>query len=209
MIVQNRVRYLVALLGLSATLMAACTSGPSAGAPPPTTDADAKWSKLRQPLRLPSVSPGSACPISTVASAPDPATQGLAMRAGPAFSIFAATRDGAGTYHYGDSRVDDGWYYVKNLWVVDPEYKGPVLVRGKRIDGLGELRFEGDGGAFIEVTPNGTELARERRFPEELGTVTSDWREYPGSIRFRSPGCYAIQVNGAGFADAIIFRVAF
>ena len=35
-----------------------------------------------------------------------------------------------------------GWPGMKVIWRLSPAYAGPVLLRGARIDGPGELRFD-------------------------------------------------------------------
>jgi hypothetical protein len=80
------------------------------------------------------------------------------------------------------------WAGQKVLWFVHPRYSGPVLVRGRRLDGAGLVRF-GRG-----VVP-----ARELRLP--AGTS-----EQPSFTRLRSLGCYAYQIDGVGFSRVIVFR---
>ncbi len=69
-----------------------------------------------------------------------------------------------------------------------PALRRPVLVRGRRLDGAGLVRF-GRG-----VVP-----ARELRLP--AGTS-----EQPSFTRVRSLGCYAYQIDGVGFSRVIVFR---
>jgi hypothetical protein len=86
------------------------------------------------------------------------------------------------------------WGGQKVLWVIDPDYDGPLLIRGRRVVGAGDVRFdEGD------VPP------KEIRLPAE-DAPDERWRERPSYTRVRAPGCYAYQVDGKGFSDVIVFE---
>ena len=69
-----------------------------------------------------------------------------------------------------------------------PRYAGRVLVRGRRLDGPGLVRF---GRGLVP--------ALELRMP-------AGRREQPSFTRLRSPGCYAYQVDGRTFSRVVIFR---
>jgi hypothetical protein len=148
---------------------------------------DSSGSGLERPLHLPVLKPGAACPVSHADRSVDFASFGIAagIGLGPAYPIMpravlfiqpAATLG---------SRV---WGGQKVLWFVHPRYHGPVLVRGRRIDGSGLVRFNrGD--------PPGAEL----RMP--AGTS-----ERPSFTRLRAPGCYAYQIDGSSFSRVVVFR---
>jgi hypothetical protein len=78
----------------------------------------------------------------------------------------------------------------KVLWIVDPIYGGPVLIRGRQLDGPNELRF--DNGA---LPPRAIKILPAARV-----------RDRPSYTRVRGPGCYAYQVDGLGFSYVIIFE---
>lgn len=88
-----------------------------------------------------------------------------------------------------------GAYWQKTLWAVDPQYDGPVLIRGRGTSPPHELRFAYDNREL-----------RELEFPAE---ETDEWRYGPSSTLLPSPGCYAFQVDGADFSDVIVFEAAF
>jgi hypothetical protein len=93
----------------------------------------------------------------------------------------------------GDYRLA-GWYWHKTLWVVAARYGGPVLVRGRRIDRRGRVRFAGGDGVFSWLRfPGARFLARERRYA-------------PASTLLRGPGCYALQIDGLSFSRVVVFR---
>jgi hypothetical protein len=95
-----------------------------------------------------------------------------------------------GSQFYGSA-----WSGNKVLWIVAPVYRGPVLIRGGRLDGPEGLRFN------LGVDP-----------PSQLWMdavpdyVSSDWRNEPSLTRIQAPGCYAYQVDGQGFSEIIVFE---
>lgn len=88
-----------------------------------------------------------------------------------------------------------GWWYWKVIWIREPEFTGPVLVRGRQLDGPNELRFSSSIG---DANPSS-----EMRL-----LFRSSWLEGVGPryIRMRAPGCYAYQVDGAAFSKVIVFQ---
>jgi hypothetical protein len=144
------------------------------------------------PLRLPSLTPGESCPTSPLrATSPDFAP---GLGDGPAYPLgFTA----AGELHVQlppfapeHQWAGSGWGGQKVLWVIDPTYTGPIRIRGRRLDAVGEVRFD-------------SELVREITLSEEDAV---GWREHPSFTRVRAPGCYAYQVDGRGFRDLIVFE---
>jgi hypothetical protein len=89
------------------------------------------------------------------------------------------------------------WGGQKVLWVSDPKYDGPILIGGQQVDGTNQVRF-GQGSAAIRQ-----ELAFPAHSPDNW---SGGWRNFPSYTRLRAPGCYAYQVDGAGFSDTIVFR---
>jgi hypothetical protein len=91
-----------------------------------------------------------------------------------------------------------GYRGQKTPWLVRRSYRGPILVRGRRIDGQGELRLARGYGEHL----------RELRWPAGLDQSLS-----PGSLRFlasttlvRSSGCYGFQLDGLRFSETIVVR---
>jgi len=77
--------------------------------------------------------------------------------------------------------------------VVNPEYRGPLIVRGGRLDAPGAMPLE----------PLATHGA------VEFGPSTSsEWRQWQGRIATRiDPGCYGLQADGFTFTTQIVFLV--
>jgi hypothetical protein len=99
-------------------------------------------------------------------------------------------------------RLDDqggsaasGWRYYKILWVAPPSVNGAILIRGRRIDGPGELRFEGTENPVKELA-----------LTAPAGETPSRWSNWPSYTRLRAPGCYAYQIDGKDFSTTIVFQ---
>lgn len=163
-------------------------------------------SELRRRLALPVLRAGAACPVS-------------ASRRFPAGGGFSGSFEGVGegpvyltggpivSFDYPPTK-DSGyagsdWGGQKVIWAVDPNYSGPLLLRGAQIDGRKQLRFDhylgaigyagdaGDGKPYVELA-----------YPEGGPGL----RTYPSAVRLQGPGCYVIQVDGIGFTSKIVFR---
>jgi hypothetical protein len=148
------------------------------------------WSGLlRRPLHVPTLGSGSVCPASRVRG-----TIGFygspAFGPGPAYPTLTAESDRA-VLHYLVGWGDDDWDGTKALWTV-PGYYGPYVVRGRQLDGSGELRFD-QGPAWT------------RRMNPELRLVGPEADLHPAATYLRGPGCYAYQVDGRGFSYVIVF----
>jgi hypothetical protein len=153
---------------------------------PPAAARGDGWSTLQRPLHLPHITPGAACPVSHADRSVHFDRFGIArgIGPGPAYPIGLAH----GVLVVVPSSEGGVWAGQKVLWFVRPRYRGPVLVRGRRLDGPGLVRF-GRG-----VMP-----AAELRLPAGTG-------EQPSFTRLRSLGCYAYQIDGVGFSRVIVFR---
>ena len=159
------------------------------------------WSRLRRPLHVPRLAPGSPCPVSRasgdvgklVAAA---FAGGRAWGPGPAYPWFGSASEPGLSFQYPPSRDSlyhgSAWSGQKVLWRVDRRYSGPLLIRGRQLDGRNELRF--DAG---RVPPKEMRIA---------SGVLGDWRDRPSFTRLRAPGCYDYQVDGTTFSRVIVFR---
>jgi hypothetical protein len=185
---QYREKYLAA--GAGSTPVAATT---------PTPDG---WAALgRRPLDLPSVAPGAPCPVTPsrqiVPAPPASMAAESGIGDGPIYPVAHYFAEGTTLRLRSDMEDTPGWFTTKVRWVGSPDYEGPVLVRGRRIDGDGEVRFEFDD-------PSG----RRTRSPEMELEALSGWNDWPSATLLPSPGagCYAYQVDGTNFMDVIVFR---
>jgi len=109
---------------------------------------------------------------------------------GPAYPNVGSTNAIA---HLRDDLFRAGWRLHKTLWGISPAYRGPVLVRGRRLDRPGAVLFN-------------SSRAVELRFPAESASAPRRWRYGPSYTAVRGPGCYGLQVDGATFRYVIVFE---
>jgi hypothetical protein len=160
------------------------------------------WAKLRRPLHLPRLAPGAACPVSRIDPRIDwqrvkfPGSPGIGR--GPVYPGLGA--DGGRLTATPDVQYGGPWAGAKVFWYVRPSYRGPALIRGRRLDGPQWLGF------------NGRRLPR-RELHIERG-VTVSWegqppgsRGIPSGVRVRAPGCYGVQIDGKTFSRVVVFTV--
>jgi hypothetical protein len=164
------------------------------------------WDLLRRrPLRVPTISSGDPCPVAspggTAASVGLEET--LTFRVwgpGPAYP-FIGGGDGAEFLFplpINDPAYGTEWGGTKAIWGVSIRYKGPVLVRGRQLDGPNEVRFQNGSPGFT---------AEERLHPSsELRLRGPNPHGNPATTRLRAPGCYAYQVDGRGFSYLVVFE---
>jgi hypothetical protein len=180
----------LALVGAGSVALAATASS---GGPP--------WSSLARPLHLSHLAAGARCPVSHV----DHRIQftkrygiSVGIGRGPAYPIGLP----AGVLHLAPASNFESadWAGQKVLWFVHPSYRGPVLIRGGRIDARGRVRF--DRG---DIPPLSIRIIGSTGEPG--GTpVPKDARYRPSYTRLRGPGCYAYQVDGTSFSRVVVFR---
>ncbi len=102
----------------------------------------------------------------------------------------------------GLNRTSDGWYAMKDIWIVDGSYGGPVLIRGGQANGEGPIDM-----AWNPTTPMQEALLIDPSSPS-LQTSSTGWRTVPMGAFVRGPGCYAYQLDGLGFTRFIVFEVS-
>ena len=162
-------------------------TAPAGGLPP----------AIARPLKLPSVTPGAPCPTSDGVRFDTPGFGGMALGDGePVRPLGSFTSRGVATLV--SPSTDGRWLGPKTLWFVDPSYQGPVLIRGGRIDGPGQLAFGEQPELAALIIPPG---------PTVNGSV-SGFRTSPGGTWVTGTGCYAWQIDGATFDYVLVFQVA-
>lgn len=109
----------------------------------------------------------------------------------PVYSAGAALD---GTLH---GRLAKGW------WAIAPEYDGPVLIRGRRIDGEGELRFPYDG-SLTELRLDGPGGGKDPAVPNPDGSDDPNWRYFSLQTTVPAAGCYAVQIDGWNFSALLV-----
>jgi hypothetical protein len=152
------------------------------------------WSSLYRPLHVPALDAGALCPVTGAASDVDFGQFGVSRGYGPG-PAYPIGFDPGTTVRLRWTEGDAGawpWGVQKVLWFVHPSYSGPVLIRGRQLDGPQQVRF--DRGVHpppeIRIDPS--------RSPEGRGR--------PSFVRLLAPGCYAFQVDGTSFSRLVVFR---
>ena len=153
---------------------------------------------LRRSLHFPVLRPGQGCPATHGRPVNTADFGGVALGSGPVRPIIAEepARDARrGIADLIDPTSVPPWLGVKTLWFSVPAYQGPFVIRAKRLGGSGPVGLgEGPTVAPLVVPPGPTVNGEQ------------GWREAPGGIWVRSPGCYALQVDGLTFSYVIVIR---
>src|SRR6266849_1553728 len=172
-----------------AGLMLACGAGP----PGVIATSPVTYSQLAaRSLHLPTVDGEQFCPISRVT-----------LIGGTAPRLGAPLEFGFGVRADGSPWPTGNYALNKTVW----EFSGPqsmptVLLRGARIDGLGELYFGGNdnqGSGALVIYADGT-----MNFYSQLslpGCSAGSFYTYPTRA-----GCYAIQADSDNFSEVVVFK---
>jgi hypothetical protein len=183
-----------ALLGALALLQPASASAP--------------WARLHRPLHLPTLATGAPCPVSGVGRIKF-ARYGVAkgIGPGPAYPIGFAQPGSVLRFTYPPNPASEfagsQWSGQKVLWFVAPTYRGPVLIRGGRLDAPDTLRFERG-----KLPPTELRIPATTRGGYPPGSKLVGQRYRPSYTRLRAPGCYAYQIDGTTFSRVIVFTAA-
>jgi len=179
----------------------ACVPGTFAGVaapglPPATTPTPSPsppqidWSPLlAKPLNLQQLSSGARCPVS-------PQVDLVVTTNGP--------KPGGPNYGFGQGPVyvsgQTSWYAGAQgvIFLTDPKYTGPVLVRSMRLDGTGSLTLSGQGATTLVNGAIG--LAQTSSPPY--------WGMWLGMVTPSAPGCYGIQFDGTSFSSRAVIAVS-
>jgi hypothetical protein len=174
-----------------AVAVAALAASASAAAAPSWS-----WKSLHRPLHVPRIAPGAPCPVTTRTIDFGRWGIGVGFGRGPAAPV-GMNENGRPVLRYQDPIspqslfYGSAWFGNKVLWAVTPSYLGPVLIRGRQLDGPNLLRF--DDGMLppreIRLRPGGTPITNR-----------------PSYTRVRAPGCYGYQIDGTSFSRAIVFE---
>jgi hypothetical protein len=92
---------------------------------------------------------------------------------------------------------------TKGWWAIAPDYQGPVLIRGHRLDGDGELRFPYDGSQ-TELRLDGPGGGKDPTVPNPDGSGNPAWRYFSLDTLVPASGCYAVQIDGWNFSALLI-----
>jgi hypothetical protein len=184
-----------ASLALAAALVVAFGGAASAARKPHWT-----WRSLHRPLHIPRIAAGATCPLTPKTKVDLGAGGKWALPGrGPAYPNLG---DGAQTLEFVYPPPKQSVFYGskwsgnKVLWWASGRYHGPVLIRGRQLDGPYLLRF--DGGV---VPPTEIRIRPGPGYGPSKGA-----RGQPSFTRVRVTGCYGYQIDGIGFSRVIVFR---
>jgi hypothetical protein len=94
-----------------------------------------------------------------------------------------------------------GWAVDKMPFLLKQTFRGPFVIRGRPIDGSGDLGFSGIAGRrpfeALQFAAGRATLKAGRL----LGWGIGVW--------MTSPGCYGLQIDGQTFSRVLVFRVEF
>ncbi len=193
------------------------SSAPPEGRPP-RPSANVFTALRARPLREPRLRPKASCPdpihgvIGLPASIPAEGALGTGpvhpvSRAIPRFLDFFPAREG-------DPLATSRWRSNETMWLSEPRYLGPVLVRGRMVRSLARVGFGGG------LQPDSELLLPAGAWDEAKGTVhiwgktirpPKGWRVQGVSTRVRGKpigeSCYFFQVDGESFSETILFGV--
>jgi len=141
-------------------------------------------------LDLPSLAPGADCPIS--------AQQDIGGAGAPTKKSDQVPSYGFGTWPVFLTGGGPWFTEMGALVVINPEYGGPLIVRGRQLDGGSGIPLEAELGSTA-LGEHGVEFA---------ASSSGKWRKWTGRIaKAASPGCYGLQVDGFTFTSQIVFEI--
>ena len=97
------------------------------------------WKRLHRPLHIPRIAAGASCPT-TPPSGQLPSTFGVAaFGRGPVYPGFFGGTEAIVRFFYpppsGSALEGSTWSGQKVPWMRAPRFRGPVLIRGRQLDG--------------------------------------------------------------------------
>lgn len=181
--------------------LAGCTLPPVLGNGPkssPTAD----WPSLRnRPFKLPTLHSSAPCPVTPITQPPK---FGLARGSGPVYAVV------------GEDRPLATKTLNKILWLADPEYTGPILIRGRQLYGSSKLLFSWFDPHRPDLRVAGT-AADSQGSPIDLYAeldllvsaipISDGWRAWSSYSYTTVPGCYGWQLDGVNFSKVIVTEV--
>lgn len=91
-----------------------------------------------------------------------------------------------------------GWRGQKTPWLARTNYRGPIVVTAKRIDGVGPVRFARVYGQHLR------KLVFNR---DDRNRPIHGYYPLPSATLFRSTGCYTFHISGSSFKERLLVRV--
>ena len=88
------------------------------------------------------------------------------------------------------------WSGNKIAWTAPKAFRGPILIRGRRLDGMDKVGF-GD---------KSVPAAELRLMVSARGLGQDGWYQQGSYTRVRAAGCYAWQIDGRAFSRIVVFK---
>jgi hypothetical protein len=156
------------------------------------------WRSLHRRLHIPHIAPGTPCPTSKPDPRGDlsrfPGLVGTAWGRGPAYPGGLGNDKPVLVYAYPPNPKSEfagsKWSGQKVNWIVNPSFRGRILIRGRQLDGPNELRFN-----------RGLVPPREMHVIGRGPGYTT-----PSFTRVRADGCYGYQIDGKSFSRVVVFE---
>lgn len=183
----------LARLTVVAPLAVALALGGAAGTT--TAGTPAPWASLHRALRLEPLAAGARCPVSPLHALDRGRLSGAGV--GPVYPLPSP---------FGPDGRHAGWIGSKTLWAWPAALRTKhvrVLVRGRRLDSPGALRFQ--LGPDWDTTP----LMRELRLDttQTVGAFgNSTWGTTVTMLFARAPGCYGLQLDSEQGTSIVVVR---
>lgn len=143
-----------------------------------------------RPLELRRLRSGEACPVSPLVD-----TQTAELRTAGRAGLYTT----GGVIDLSLSVADaNGWLGAKAAWAIEG-YRGPIRIRGRRLDGSSPVRFWNNYG----------DHTREARWADDDRPANRIGDTYflPAAVYVRHTGCYGFQVDGTSFSAQVVVRV--
>ena len=152
-------------------------------------------------IALPEIRAGEPCPISPIVPTPVGANFGpWTFDSGTAVGLAAAPSPTERVSIASRAPTQTHWIFpwtIKALWFATAAYDGPILIRGKQLDGPGPIAFAaGSPGAGWLLIPPGPTL-----------NTTNGIRTVPSAILVTHSGCYGFQIDALTFTGSVVIQV--
>jgi hypothetical protein len=167
------------------------------------------FEQLKQrPLKLPTLATNERCPVSHGSKTMVPPVEYIFCSdcfwysKGPVFlaMTWSDQTDDEARFRLSKKMPREGHFYlVKTPWVTPPDYSGPILIRGGRLNesSAGKLRFSAS-----EQTTDALELEA----PTRNRSDPSHWSFWPTYMFVPRPGCYGVQLDTTNATDVVVFE---
>jgi hypothetical protein len=103
----------------------------------------------------------------------------------------------------------DGLRAQKTPWLVQSNFRGPLLIRAQPVDGqTASVRFAQVYGQSLPELRLRVAPARTNRLEVPSKTGARSFTFIPSTTAFSRPGCYAVQLDSPSFSGRIIVQVS-